>query len=285
MDYRKCTLCPRNCSVDRTAGNTGYCRANDTALVAKTMLHAWEEPALSPSGKSGAVFFGGCTLGCRYCQNRAISGQPVGKPVTSEQLRQIFQELIAQGAENIDLVTPTHYLPTILPALEPKLPVPVVYNCGGYEKVETLRALEGKVDVYLPDLKYSDASLAKTLSGAADYFPVAKAAILEMVRQTGPLQWQGQQVVRGVIVRHLILPGQVENSLKILDWLGESFAPGEIAVSLMRQYTPMGGLPAPYDRQVTDEEYDGVLSWMYLNDLEGFTQESSAADTQFIPEF
>ena len=285
MDLHSCKLCPRQCGVDRMAGKTGYCRADATALVAKTMLHAWEEPALSPSGRSGAVFFGGCTLGCRYCQNRAISGKPVGKPVTGSELRQIFEELIAQGAENIDLVTPTHYLPTILPALEPKLPVPVVYNCGGYESVETLRQLEGKVDVYLPDLKYSDSALAKTLSDAADYFPVAKAAILEMFRQTGPVQWKGDQVVSGVIIRHLILPGQVENSLKILDWLGETFAPGQVLVSLMRQYTPMGGLPAPYDRQVTDEEYDSVLSWMYLNDLEGFTQEKAAADKTYIPDF
>ena len=285
MDYRSCKLCPRQCGVDRTEGQLGYCQADATALVAKTMLHAWEEPALSPNGKSGAVFFGGCTLGCQYCQNRAISGMPVGKPVTSGELRGVLEELIAQGAENIDLVTPTHYLPTILPALEPKLPVPVVYNCGGYERAETLRALEGKVDVYLPDLKYSDSNLAKTLSGAADYFPVAKAAILEMFRQTGPIQWQGEQVVRGVIVRHLILPGQVENSLRILDWLGDTFAPGQVLVSLMRQYTPMGGLPAPYDRRVTDEEYDAVLSWMYLNDLEGFTQEDTAADNQYIPDF
>ena len=285
MDLHSCNLCPRQCGADRIEGKTGYCRADATALVAKTMLHAWEEPALSPGGKSGAVFFGGCTLGCRYCQNRAISEKPVGNPVTSDELREIFEKLISQGAENIDLVTPTQYLPTILPALEPKLPVPVVYNCGGYERVETLRELAGKVDVYLPDLKYSDSALARTLSDAADYYPIAKAAILEMFRQTGPVQWRGEQVVRGVILRHLILPGQVENSLKILDWIGETFAPGQVLVSLMRQYTPMGGLPAPYDRQVTDEEYDSVLSWMYLNDLQGFAQEKTAADKIFIPDF
>ena len=285
MDLHSCNLCPRQCGADRIGGKTGYCRADATALVAKTMLHAWEEPALSPGGKSGAVFFGGCTLGCRYCQNRAISEKPVGNPVTSDELREIFENLVAQGAENIDLVTPTQYLPTILPALEPKLPVPVVYNCGGYERVETLRELAGKVDVYLPDLKYSDSALARTLSNAADYYPIAKAAILEMFRQTGPVQWRGEQVVRGVILRHLILPGQVENSLKILDWIGETFAPGQVLVSLMRQYTPMGDLPAPYDRQVTDEEYDSVLSWMYLNDLQGFAQEKTAADKIFIPDF
>lgn len=285
MDYTNCTLCPRRCGADRTAGEKGFCGAPSTALIAKAMLHKWEEPVLAGSGGSGAIFFGGCTLGCKYCQNMAISAAPAGTPMDSIQLRALMEELIAQGAENIDLVTPTHYLPTILPALSPKLPVPVVYNCGGYERVETLRELEGKVDIYLPDLKYADASLSKALSGAADYFPVATAAIREMVRQTGAVQWDGDRVTKGVIVRHLILPGCVENSLKILDWLGETFAPGEILVSLMRQYTPMGGLGAPFDRRVTDEEYDAVLSWMFLNDLEGFTQDADAATAEFIPDF
>ena len=285
MDYQNCKLCPRQCGVDRSACQTGWCGAPDTALVAKTMLHKWEEPALAGNGGSGAVFFGGCTLGCKYCQNLAISGHPVGQRVDSVQLRAIFEDLIARGAENIDLVTPTHYLPTILPALEEKLPVPVVYNCGGYERVETLRQLEGTVDIYLPDLKYADPRLGQALSGAADYFPVATAAIREMVRQTGPVQWDGEKVVRGTIIRHLILPGCVDNSLKVLDWIGDTFAPGEVLVSLMRQYTPMGNLPAPFNRKITDEEYDAVLSWMYLNDLEGFTQEADAADTAFIPDF
>jgi len=245
MDYVNCNLCPRQCGADRTAGELGYCRCPDGALVAKTMLHKWEEPALAGNGGSGAVFFGGCTLGCKYCQNARISGGPAGTPVDTAGLRAMMEALIAQGAENIDLVTPTHFLPTLLPALSPKLPVPVVYNCGGYERVETIRAVEGKVDIYLPDLKYADNRLAKLLSGAPDYFETATAAIREMVRQVGPVRWEGEKVVSGVIVRHLILPGFVENSLKVLDWLGENFAPGEILVSLMRQYTPMGGLPAP----------------------------------------
>jgi putative pyruvate formate lyase activating enzyme len=249
------------------------------------MLHKWEEPALAGGGGSGAIFFGGCTLGCVYCQNRAISCGPAGEAVDSAGLRGIMEDLIAKGAENIDLVTPTQYLPTILPALTPKMPVPVVYNCGGYERVETLRQLEGKVDIYLPDLKYADDRLGRALSGAGDYFEVATAAIREMVRQTGPVQWDGEKVTKGVIVRHLILPGFVDNSLRVLDWLGENFKPGEILVSLMRQYTPMPGMPAPLDRRITDEEYDSVLSWMYLNDLEGFTQEADAADHAFIPDF
>ncbi len=285
MDYVNCNLCPRHCGADRTAGQRGFCRCPDTALVSKTMVHKWEEPALAGDGGSGALFFGGCTLGCKYCQNMAISSGPVGTPADSAQLRQMMEELIAQGAENIDLVTPTHFLPTLLPALEPKLPVPVVYNCGGYEDADTLRALEGKIDIYLPDLKYADSPLAAALSAASDYFPIATAAIREMFRQTGPVRWEGSRVVRGVIVRHLILPGCVDNSLKVLDWLGENFRPGEILVSLMRQYTPMGGLPAPLDRRVTQEEYDAVLSWMFLNDLEGFTQEAEAADRAYIPDF
>ena len=285
MNYVNCNLCPRRCCVDRTAGKTGFCRCPDTALVAKTMLHKWEEPALAGEGGSGAIFFGGCTLGCRYCQNAAISGGPVGTKMDSAALREAMEDLIAQGAENIDLVTPTQFLPTILPALTPKLPVPVVYNCGGYERAETIARLEGLVDIYLPDMKYADNALALSLSGAKDYFQVASAAIREMVRQVGPVQWQGEKVTRGVIVRHLILPGQVENSLKVLDWLGETFAPGEILVSLMRQYTPMPGLPAPFDRPITQEEYDSVLSWMFLNDIEGFTQEESSSTTAFIPDF
>ena len=209
MDYTHCALCPRACGVDRTAGQRGFCRCPDTAMVAKTMLHQWEEPALAGAGGSGAIFFGGCTLGCKYCQNGAISGGPVGKAVDGPALRQMMNDLVAQGAENIDLVTPTHFLPTVLEALEPKPAVPVVYNCGGYERVETLRQLEGKVDIYLPDLKYSEARLAKSLSGAADYFPRAKAAIREMVRQTGPVEMEDGLLRRGVVIRHLILPGQV----------------------------------------------------------------------------
>lgn len=285
MNYVNCQLCPRKCGADRTAGRLGYCRCPDTALVAKTMLHAWEEPALTGGGMSGAIFFGGCTLGCKYCQNARISGGPVGAAVDSAGLRAMMEDLIARGARNIDLVTPTQFLPTILPALEAPLPVPVVYNCGGYERPEIVRALAGKVDIWLPDLKYADRNLARALSGAEDYFDTAASAIRQMVRQTGPVRWEGDRVTQGVIIRHLILPGCVDNSLRVLDWIGETFAPGEVLVSLMRQYTPMGGLPAPLDRRVTDEEYDAVLSWMFLNDLEGFTQEADSALERFIPDF
>jgi len=285
MSYVNCNLCPRRCGVDRTAGETGYCGCPDHAMVAKTMLHLWEEPALAGSGGSGAIFFAGCTLGCSYCQNRAISGAPVGTPMDGAALRQQMEQLIREGAENIDLVTPSQYLPTVLEALEQPLPVPVVYNCGGYEAVESIRRLAGKVDIYLPDLKYADNALAASLSDAADYFAVATAAIREMVAQTGPIQWNGERLMRGTVIRHLILPGHVENSLRVLDWIGETFAPGQMLVSLMRQYTPMPGMQRPLDRRVTEEEYQSVLSWMYLNRLEGFTQQPEAADRAYIPDF
>lgn len=285
MCYVNCCLCPRECGVDRTAGETGFCGCPDTAMVARTMLHKWEEPALAGSGGSGAIFFGGCTLGCRYCQNRAISTAPVGQAVDGAGLRAMMESLIVQGAENIDLVTPTQYLPTVLEALERPLPVPVVYNCGGYERAETIEALRGKVDIYLPDLKYADNTLARQLSGAGDYFETATRAIRAMAEQVGPVQWCGEKVTRGVIIRHLILPGNIENSLKVLDWIADTFRPGEVLVSLMRQYTPMPGMEPPFDRPITEEEYQAVLSWMFLNDLDGFTQDATSADTAFIPEF
>ena len=285
MSYVNCKLCPRECGVDRTRGEKGFCGGSDTALVAKAMIHKWEEPALAGSGGSGAIFFGGCTLGCKYCQNRAISTAPTGTPMDSIALGRLMEELIAQGAENIDLVTPTHFLPTILPALEQKLPVPVVYNCGGYERAETLEQLRGKVDIFLPDMKYADNALAQSLSGAGDYFAVAARAIRAMADMTGPVEWNGDKLTKGTVIRHLILPGHVENSLKVLDWIADTFAPGQVLVSLMRQYTPMPGMQPPMDRPITEEEYQAVLSWMYLNHLEGFTQEATAADKSFIPDF
>ena len=228
-------------------------------------------------------------MGCIYCQNAEIRDGKVGRKISVERLSEIFFELKEKGANNINLVTPTHFVPHIIKALDiaksKSLNIPTVYNTSGYEKVETLKMLDGYVDIYLPDLKYADAALAKALSGAADYFPVATEAIREMVRRTGPVRWQGDKVVGGTIIRHLILPGHVENSLKVLDWIGETFAPGQVLVSLMRQYTPMPGMLPPFDRPVTEEEYQSVLSWMFLNDLEGFTQEESAAKAEYIPNF
>ena len=286
--YAHCTLCPRQCGVDRLQGELGFCQMGAGITAARAALHFWEEPVISGSGGAGAVFFSGCTLRCQYCQNYEISRDRYGLPLTTQKLRSVFLDLIAQGAQSLDLVTPTQFLPDILPALEPKLPVPVVYNCGGYERVETLRALEGKADVWLPDMKYSDPRLARVLSAAPDYVETAKAAILEMYRQTGPCVVEKGLLKRGVLIRHLILPGQVDNSIGVLEWIASTFPRGSVLVSLMSQYVPMGPaakLP-PFDRRITAEEYDTVLSWLYLLGLEeGFVQGPEAASLEYVPEF
>ena len=288
MDYQACTLCPRACGVNRSAGQLGFCRMGAQMKIARAAAHYWEEPVISGSFGSGAVFFSGCTLGCIYCQNDEISHKNHGKSITSAQLREIFEQLIDDGVQNINLVTPTHFLPTIIPALFPKLPVPVVYNCGGYESVETLKQLEGLVDIYLPDLKYSDNRLAARLSKAPDYFEVAAAAILEMYQQTGPVRVEDEEMKRGVLLRHLILPGQIDNSLGVLDWVADHFKPGEILFSLMSQYTPMEAVEKTPDlnRPVSELEYDAVLSYLSLLGIEdGYTQDFQAASQSFIPQW
>lgn len=288
LDYHACTLCPRRCGVDRTAGQRGFCQMGDTLRAARAALHYWEEPVISGSYGSGAVFFSGCTLHCAFCQNGVISQERFGKEISTAALRESFERLIDEGCQNINLVTPTHFLPSILPALTPKLPVPVVYNCGGYESVQTLRELEGLVDIYLPDFKYSDNALAKLLSAAPDYAEIAAAAILEMYRQTGGVVIEDEQMKRGVLLRHLVLPGQIDNSLGVLDWIAAAFPKRDVMVSLMSQYVPMGRakqLP-PFDRRITREEYDAVLSYLYLLGLDnGYTQDFSAATTEYIPDF
>lgn len=288
LSYTHCELCPRRCGADRTAGERGFCGMPAYPVAARAAAHYWEEPVISGEYGSGAVFFSGCTLRCKFCQNYEISTQKHGFALDSVRLREIFERLIADGCHNLNLVTPTHFLPDILPALEQKLPVPVVYNCGGYERVETIRALEGKVDVWLPDMKYSDAKLARILSAAPDYVEVAKAAILEMYRQTGPYVMENGLLKRGVLIRHLILPGQVDNSIGVLEWIAGAFPRGAVAVSLMSQYVPMG--PAakvpPFDRRITREEYDTVLSWLYLFGLDrGFIQDPEAASVEYVPAF
>lgn len=288
LSYTHCTLCPRRCGVDRTRGQLGFCKMTGQIHAARAGVHYWEEPVISGSFGSGAVFFSGCTLKCAFCQNYDISQENFGKPLTSAELRAAFERLIDEGVQNINLVTPTHFLPDILPALEPKLPVPVVYNCGGYESVETLRQLEGKIDVYLPDFKYSDNALAKKLSSAPDYFETASAAILEMYRQVGKPVLEDDEMKRGVLVRHLVLPGCVDNSLGVLDWVAEHFRSGDILFSLMSQYVPMGRAAEmpPFDRRITELEYDSVLSYMMLLGIEdGYTQDFSSAERGYTPSF
>ena len=277
LDYRHCTLCPRACGVDRAAGERGFCQMPDHILAARAALHYWEEPVISGSFGSGAVFFSGCTLRCAFCQNGVISQENFGKELSRKELRAAFERLIDEGCQNINLVTPTHFLPSILPALTPKLPVPVVYNCGGYESVETLRELDGLIDIYLPDFKYSDATLAKELSAAPEYPQIASAAILEMYRQVG-----------GAVIEDEQLPGCIDNSLGVLDWIADHFPKKDVLVSLMSQYVPMGHAKQmpPFDRRITQDEYDAVLSYLYLLELDnGYTQDFSAASADYIPEF
>lgn len=282
-----CTLCPRWCGAERTAeAGGGFCRMPGGLRVARAMLHHWEEPPISGQNGAGTVFFSGCTLGCVYCQNGDISAGGFGKDISTARLREIFEELIAQGAHNIELVTPTHFLPWILPALTPRLPVPVVYNCGGYERVETLRALEGLVDVYLPDLKYADGALAAELSGAADYFPVACEAIREMFRQVGPYVLEDGLLTRGVVIRHLVLPGYLDNTRRVLDWIAETFAPGDVLVSLMSQYTPTANMTGRLARRVTAAEYRAAADYMRNCGItDGFVQERTSAEEAYTPAF
>ena len=282
-----CTLCPRRCGAERTAeAGGGFCRMPGGLRVARAMLHHWEEPPISGQNGAGTVFFSGCTLGCVYCQNGDIYAGGFGKDISTARLREIFEELIAQGAHNIELVTPTHFLPWILPALTPRLPVPVVYNCGGYERVETLRALEGLVDVYLPDLKYADGALAAELSGAADYFPVACEAIREMFRQVGPYVLEDGLLKRGVVIRHLVLPGCLDNTRRVLDWIAETFAPGDVLVSLMSQYTPTANMTGRLARRVTAAEYRAAADYMRNCGItDGFVQERTSAEEAYTPAF
>ena len=286
LSYTDCRLCPRQCGVDRTKGELGFCRMGAEVSAARAAAHYWEEPVISGSFGSGTVFFSGCTLRCIFCQNRAISTDGFGRTMSADQLRGCFEALIDEGCENINLVTATQFLPTVVKALQPGLPVPVVYNCGGYERVETLRALEGLVDVFLPDYKYSDAALASRLSAAPDYPETARAAILEMLRQTGSARMKDGRLIRGTLVRHLVLPGFLDNSLDALAWLAQEAAPRGALVSVMGQYCPMPGMEPPLNRKVSREEYAAVLSWAQLCGLrDGFFQDLDSASNEYIPPF
>ncbi len=284
LNYQACTLCPRRCGVDRTKGERGFCNMPSEPILAKAMIHMGEEPPIIGTRGTGAVFFSGCTLGCSYCQNMQISRE--GRGIPAKDLRRTFEALIERGAETLDLVTPSHFLPHVIQALTPKLPVPVVYNCGGYESVESLKALEGLVDVYLPDLKYSHNALAHKLSKCRDYFEIATAAIKEMFRQTGNYQIKNGILTKGVLIRHLVLPGQVDNSLGVVEWIADNFKKDQVLFSLMSQYVPDESLPPPMNRRITEEEYAAVQSWMeFCGIRNGYTQEFSSATTEYLPNF
>ena len=283
-----CCLCPRDCGAERTETKPGgVCGQPSVPVAAKAMLHQWEEPCLVGEHGAGTVFFTGCNLRCCFCQNGPISQEGVGKALTAARLRTIFRELIDQGASCLDLVTPTHFTPVILEALgDEEWPVPVVWNCGGYEKPETLRLLEGKVQVYLPDLKYALPGPAKKYSAAEDYFDWAAPAILEMFRQTGPYQMENGLLKRGVLIRHLLLPGELENTRGVIDWVAETFRPGDVLFSLMSQYTPQPGATGNLARHVTKAEYRAAVAYMENCGItDGFTQERTAARAEYTPPF
>lgn len=290
-----CTLCPRNCRIDRTAGQTGVCGQTDGLKVARAALHYWEEPCISGEQGSGTVFFSGCALHCVFCQNADIANGTAGKEITRERLAEIFLELQGKGANNINLVTPGHFAPQIVWALERAkrqgLTVPIVYNTSSYENVDTLKSLEGLVDIYLPDFKYMDAKLSRKYSHAPDYSEVAKAAVAEMVRQTGSAEFfEGDEdglMRRGTIVRHLLLPGYTEDSKAVIRYLYETYGDA-IYISIMNQFTPLAGV-ARYpelNRRVTEAEYDAVVDYAIGLGVEhGFIQDGETAEESFIPQF
>lgn len=290
--YEKCTLCPRNCGVNRLRGQKGYCRANGEMLIARAALHMWEEPCISGKEGSGAVFFSGCSMGCIFCQNAEISGGRTGKVVSVEHLAEIFLSLQEQQANNINLVTAGHYVPQVREALilakEKGLEIPIVYNSSGYEKKETLQLLEGLVDVYLPDFKYMNEELAKEYSNASDYPEVAKQAIAEMVRQVGEATFDERGMMqKGVIVRHLMLPGELLDSKRIIRYLHETY--GErIFISMMSQYTPMPRVAEhpKLGKKIRKKSYDTLLNFAVSLGVEnGFFQEGETAKESFIPAF
>ena len=282
-----CTLCPRRCAAVRTeTAGEGFCAMPSAPVVARAMLHRWEEPCLSGTRGSGAVFFSGCVLGCVYCQNGKISRERFGRPVSPARLREIFEELIGQGAHNIDLVSPTPFVPAIREALREPLPVPVVWNTGGYERVETLRSLEGLVQIWLPDMKYADSTLADRYSGAGDYFQAASAAITEMHRQSGDYVLEDGLLKRGVVIRHLLLPGALENAKAVMDWVAGAFRPGQVLFSLMAQYTPQPGARGHLARRVTGAEYRAAAAYMEnVGIADGYCQDLSSARQEFTPVF
>lgn len=290
-----CNACPRHCNVQRPltlqvqTAMPGYCHSPLQPVVARAALHHWEEPCISGTNGSGTIFFSGCNLRCCFCQNVVISHDRTGKQITVERLRQIYEELIAQGAHNINLVTPTHYTESILESLAEPLPVPVVYNCGGYESVHTLDRLAGKVQIYLPDLKYMDATLAAKYSAAADYPAIATTAVKRMYEQVGPYQLDDEGLLlHGVVIRHLILPGCVDNTKRVIDWVASHFSEGQVLFSLMRQYVPCGQAEQypEINRPLSDAEYDEAEQYLFDSGIEdGFVQEKDSASEEFIPPF
>lgn len=284
----KCAVCPRKCFADRSV-ETGMCGVNEDFRIARAAPHFWEEPCISGEKGSGTVFFSGCNLGCVFCQNYDVSHRAFGKDVTEIQLMKIFDSLIEKGVHNINLVTPTHYAQKLAKVLrEYNSPVPIVYNSSGYECVEMLRKLEGLVDIYLPDLKYFDSSVSLKYSGAEDYFEKASEAVIEMQRQVGSLVLDENGIAkRGIIIRHMVLPGNISQASKVFSWVRENL-PEETYISVMRQYTPFGkakNMP-PIDRKLSAREYSIVKEKIYALGFENCYFQSKESSTEdFIPNF
>ncbi|MCI5648289.1 MAG: radical SAM protein [Fusicatenibacter sp.] len=287
-----CSICPRNCRANRAEGKTGYCGVSSKILAARAALHYWEEPCISGREGSGTVFFSGCNLRCIYCQNFQIAKNETGREITVERLAEIFLELQEKGANNINLVTPSHYVPQIREAIQQAknggLSLPIVYNCGGYEGVEALQSLEGFVDIYLTDFKYMDVDLAQNYSKAGDYPQIAMAALKEMVRQQPrPVIEENGLMKRGVIVRHLLLPGAVKNAKAVVKYVYETYG-NQVYLSLMSQYTPLAQVSgiSPLNRKVTRREYERLIDYtLEMGVINAYIQEGETARESFIPEF
>lgn len=283
----ECYLCPHRCGADRGNGIFGSCGMGLEPVVARAYLHMWEEPVISGTKGSGTIFFSGCNLHCVFCQNYDISSKNFGKEIGTGRLRQIYFELIDKGAHNINLVTPTHFTKAILETLQQPLPVPVVWNSSGFETIDTLKHLQGKIQIYLPDLKYYDDATAIRYSNAYDYFHITTTAIKEMYRQVGDYEIdQNGLMKKGVIIRHLIMPGRLDDTRKIIDWVAANFKPGQVMFSLMHQYVPCGKA-ADYpeiNRTITQDEYEEAELYLMESAIEdGFVQESASADKNFVP--
>ncbi len=284
----RCSVCPRECMAERKT-EYGTCSVGDSIRVARAAPHFWEEPFISGSKGSGTVFFSGCNLGCVYCQNYEVSHRAFGKEISDTQLMKIFDSLIEQGVHNINLVTPTHYAPMLAEVLEKYAsPVPIVWNSSGYEKAETLKMLEGLVDIYLPDIKYFDSAPALKYSGAEDYFEFASSAVLEMFRQVGSLKLDENGVAKsGLAIRHMVLPGNISQAVKVFSWVRENLPP-ETYISVMRQYTPFGkakDMP-PVNRKLSSREYAIVKEKILALGFENCCFQSKESSTEkFIPDF
>lgn len=289
--YRNCTLCPRNCKIDRRY-KKGFCSCTDQIMVARAALHYWEEPCISKDHGSGTIFFSGCSLKCCFCQNYQISNGKIGKEISAQRLGEIFLELQEQGANNINLVTAVQYTPSIIEALQSvqdRLKIPVVYNTGGYETVSTLKRLEEYVDIYLPDFKYYDSQLSKQYSKAGDYFERASESIQEMIRQKGaPIFDENGIMQQGVMIRHMVLPGSYKDSIQLLHWIKENLPPKQFILSIMSQYTPCykSSEYPQINRRLTTYEYEKVIEEAIALDLvDGYMQEKSSAKGEYTPPF